>query len=221
MNWHMFNFGTGPRASGHRVLKTSPMPTIKSVQQFDVLWKRARTEASKQGAKVSYDEIKDALEVVTRGKITRAVAAYVADTMANEPFLTGPAAKEAFAFLKIIGADQELDAASKAAVRAEFSLRAIKPYKSLSVPGREVANTVDLPDAVDKAAKQMKQGGDNAWEDVVVKKASLAGQDVFIVHYSALDDGNLDAEKVRVFGKNGKEIASGSLFDPMGGFAWD
>lgn len=199
------------------------MPSIRpnSLQTFDALWNKARAEGSKQGNKVAYAELKEAIGVLKEKGVTRTEAAAFAATIASDPVLTAPAAKEAYAFLKTIGGTK-LDKATVEAIKAEFSLRATAPFRSLNVPGREVKNSLDLPDAVSKAAGQTNEPeADAKWESVVVKKATLAGQSVYLVHYSELDDGNGDAEKIRVFSAAGKELAKGSLFDGMMGFGWE
>ncbi|MEW5741881.1 MAG: hypothetical protein AB1938_23405 [Myxococcota bacterium] len=191
------------------------------IKAFDAIWNKARADGSKQGHKVAYEELKEAISALQTRGISRYEAAHAAATLASDPVLTGPAAKEAYAFLKTIGAGK-LDNASIEAVKAEFSLRATAPFKSLSVPGKTVRNTVDLPDSVQKALGEThEKDADANWESVVAKKATLAGQPVFIVHYSSLDDGNMDAEKVKVFSAAGKPIAKGSLFDGMAGFLWE
>lgn len=200
------------------------MPSIKTTQSlraFDALWDKARAEGSNQGHKVSYAELKAALELLKSGGISRFEARHVAQTLSSDPVLTGPATKEALAFLKTVGADT-LDPTTIDAIRADFSLRATAPFRTLDVPGRVVKNTLDLPDAVQKAVRQTREeDADASWESVVVKKATLAGQSVFLVHYSELDDGNGDAEKLRVFSPAGRELAHGGVWDGMAGFSWD
>ncbi len=200
------------------------MPSIKtspSLQAFNALWDKARAEGSAQGNKVSYAELKAALAPLQAGGLSRFEARHVAETLSSDPVLTAPATKEALAFLKTVGAEK-LDSTTVEAIRADFSLRASAPFKSLDVPGREVKNTLDLPDSVQRAMKQThEKDAEASWESVVTKKATLAGQPVFIVHYSSLDDGNMDAEKVRVFSTAGKELAHGALWDGMAGFMWE
>lgn len=193
-----------------------------STQQFDAQWSRARADGSAQGYRVSYEEVKGALDALKDKGLTRREAAHAASTFAQDPVLTRPAAKEALAFLALVGKGKPLDAATVEAIKADFSIRAAKPFRSLDVPGREVKNTADLPDAVQRALEDTAEpDADATWESVVARKATLAGQSVFIVHFSSLDDGNGDAEKVRVFGANGQLLAKGSLFDGMAGFSWE
>lgn len=192
-----------------------------SIKAFDALWNKARSDGSQQGYRVSYAELKQAITGLQARGLSRFEAAHAAATIASDPVLTAPAAKEAYALFKTIGAGK-LDGATIEAIKAEFSLRAGAPFKSLDVPGRTVKNTIDLPDSVQKALADTREvDADATWEDVTVKKATLAGQSVFIVHYSGLDDGNMDGEKVKVFSAAGKPLAHGSLFDAMAGFMWE
>ena len=194
--------------------------SIKSVNQFKNLWNAAREDASAQSYKVSYAELKTALGAITAdGKVSRAEAAAVADVMANDPVMTKPAVKAAQEFLATVGKDRTLDAATKSAVMAEFALLAAKPFSSLDVPGRVVKNPIDLPAAVQKAIADTAEEGGGTWEQVETRKATLAGQPVFIVDYSSLD-GEFDYEKVRLFAANGKPIAEGAIDDAMAGFGW-
>jgi hypothetical protein len=194
--------------------------TVKSINQFKTLWNSAREDQSTQSYKVSYAELKNALKAITAdGKVSRAEARAVADVMANDPVLTGPATRAAQEFLATVGKNHSLDAATKSAVQAEFALLASKPFRTLDVPGRVVKNTVDLPDSVQKAIKDTAENGGGTWEEVETRKATLAGQPVFIVHYTSLD-GEFDYEKVRLFSANGKPIAEGAIDDPMAGFGW-
>jgi hypothetical protein len=196
------------------------MPITNSVTQFKNLWNAARQDPSSQGYKVAYGELKTALGAITAdGKVSRAEAAAVADVMANDPVMTKPAVKAAQEFLATVGAHHSLDTATKSAVMAEFALVAAKPFSLLAVPGRVVKNSVDLPASVQKAVKDTAQEGGGTWDEVVTRKATLAGQPVFIVDYNGLD-GESDYEKVRIFSATGKPIAEGAIDDPMAGFGW-
>jgi hypothetical protein len=197
------------------------MTKINSTAEFRKLWDLARADSGSQSSLVAYGELKKALEpILADGKVTRAEARFVADTMANDPYMTKPAVKEAVAFLATVGKGKPLDAATRSAVMAEFALRAAKPFALLDVPGRLVKNTVDLPDSVQKAIADTNEGEDlGDWEEVSVRKATLAGQPVFIVTYDVLN-GEMDYQKVRLFSATGQQIAEGAIDDPMAGFAW-
>jgi hypothetical protein len=195
------------------------MAITKAMTQFQKLWTAAREADTQQSSLVSYDEVRAALKAIKTGGVTRAEAAFVADTMANDPFMTQPAIKEVHAFLATVGKDHALDTATKKAVMADFALQAAQPFKTLAVPGRRVKNTLDLPDTVQKAMKNVAGPDGQSWEDVDVHKATLAGQPVFIVRYSSLA-GESDFEKVRLFSSQGKSIAEGGIDDPMAGFNW-
>ena len=200
------------------------MATVRatSTQQFDAQWSKARADGSEQGYRVSYGEVKAALGVLKEKGLSRKEALHAASTFSQDPVLTRPAAKEALAFLALVGKGKPLDAATIEAIKADFSIRAAKPFSSLAVPGREVKNTADLPEKVHQALADTREpDADANWESVVARKVTLAGQPVYVVHFSALDDGNGDAEKVRVFSANGQLLAKGSLFDGMAGFSWD
>lgn len=194
--------------------------SVQSINQFKNLWSAARADASRQGSKVSYSELKTALAAIQAdGKVTRAEAAAVADVMANDPVMTRPAVKAAQEFLATVGGNHPLDAATKTAVMAEFALLAARPFSQLAVPGRVVKNSIDLPASVQKALADTSEQGGGTWEEVETRKATLAGQPVFIVGYRSLD-GESDYEKVRVFSAAGKPIAEGAIDDPMAGFGW-
>ncbi len=195
--------------------------TTRGVKAFETQWNSARADRSEQSNRVSYRELKDALAVLPSAKtLTRTEAAFAASTMASDPVLTDPAKKEAYAFLKTVGAGAALDEATREAVKAEFALRATKPFATLNVPGRTVRNTVDLPAAVKAAADAMtEKPNPGKWATVEVKSATLAGQKVFIVHHSEFN-GSSDAEKAQIFSANGTSLAQGSIWDPMAGFGW-
>ncbi len=162
-----------------------------------------------------------ALKAITAdGKVSRSEAAAVADVMARDPVTTRPAAKAAQEFLALVGTDHSLDAATRNAVMAEFALVGAPPFRHLDVPGPLVKNTVDLPANVQKPIADVNEAG-GVWEEVETRKATLAGQPVFIVNYNSLD-GDGDPEKVRIFSAtNGKQIAQGAIWDGMSGFGWD
>jgi hypothetical protein len=194
--------------------------SIKSINAFKNLWSAARNDPSTQSYKVSYAELKTALGAITAdGKVSRAEAAAVADVMANDPVMTGPAVKVAQEFLLTVGSNHSLDAATKSAVMAEFALRAARPFSHLEIPGRVVKNSIDLPASVQKAIADTAERGGGTWEEVETRKTTLAGQPVFIVNYNSLD-GEFDYEKVRIFSATGKQIAEGAINDPMAGFGW-
>ncbi len=194
--------------------------SIKSINEFKNLWSTARQEGTQQGNKVSYAEMKTALGAITAdGKVSRAEAAAVADVMARDPVTTRPAAKAAQEFLALVGTDRPLDAATRNAMMAEFALVAARPFSHLEVPGRLVKNTIDLPASVQAAIADTTENG-MVWEDVQTRKATLAGQQVFIVSYNSLD-GDFDPEKVKIFSATGKPVASGAIWDGMSGFGWN
>jgi hypothetical protein len=189
---------------------------LTGIKGFNQVWSAARQDDSRQSYKVAYAELKageDAL--LSNGKLSRAEAKGYASTLASDPVLTKPAVKEARAFLETIGADK-LDSTTVEAMKADFSVQAVAPFKYLDVPGRVVKNTIDLPDAVQKAAAKTTDGDGNAW-DVEVRKTTLAGQPALLVH-STLQDGEL--EKVELFSAAGKSLAKGEVWDPMSGFSW-
>ena len=193
-----------------------------STNRFDAQWTKARADGNDQSSRVSYAEVKAAISVLKEKGLTRREALHAASTFSQDPVLTRPGAKEALAFLALVGKGQPLDAATIEAIKADFSIRASTPFRSLDVPGREVKNTADLPENVQKALADTREpDADATWESVVARKATLAGQSVYVVHFSSLDDGNGDAEKVRVFSASGQQLAKGSLFDGMAGFSWD
>ena len=193
---------------------------IGGIKGFTRQWNDARADGSAQGNKVSYGELKGALKTLSFGKLSRTEAKFAASTFASDPFLTAPAKKEAFAFLQTVGAGKPLDATTVEAVKAEFSLRAVAPFRMLDVPGRLVKNTVDLPKSVADAAANLSDPDGGTWGSAEVRKATLAGQSVFIVHHSDLD-GSMDLEKVQVFSAAGKSLAKGSVWDAMAGFSWE
>ena len=84
------------------------------------------------------------------------------------------------------------------------------------IPGRLVKNTIDLPDSIQKAAAETTDPEGNQW-DVEVRKTTLAGQPVFLVH-STLADGDL--EKIQMFSPTGRSLAKGDVWDAMSGFSW-
>jgi hypothetical protein len=193
--------------------------TTRAISQFNSLWTAAR-QGGEQGYLVSYGELTQALAAIKAdGKVTRTEAKAVADVMADDPFMTRPAVKEAKAFLAAVGANPSLDAATRAAMKAEFAAVAAKPFQHLDVPGRRVKSSIDLPDAVQHAIADTAEEGGGTWEEVETRSATLAGQKVFIVDYNSLD-GEMDYEKVRIFSASGKQIAEGGIDDPMAGFAW-
>lgn len=194
--------------------------TIKEIKAFDMQWAKARTDRSEQSDLVSFKELKGALATLkgSGSTMSRANAAHAASTFASQPVLTGPAKRAAYEFLQSVGARKPIDATTVEAIKAEFSLRATAPFQMLAVPGRAVRNTVDLPDAVARAAGDM--GGPGArWANVEVRRATLAGQSVFIVHHSELGSSS-DVEQVQVFSAAGVKLALGSTLDPMIGFRW-
>lgn len=198
-----------------------PMANISGIKGFTKLWNEARADESPQSSKVSYGELKGALQTLGQGKLSRQEAKFAASTFASDPYLTAPAKREAFAFLQLVGAGKPLDSTTIEAIKGEFSLRAVATFRMLEVPGRLVKNTVDLPPAVAAAAAKTAEPDDGGeWASVQVRKATLAGQSVFIVHHSELD-GSSDLEKVEVFSAAGKSLAKGNVWDAMAGFSWD
>jgi hypothetical protein len=200
-----------------------PNTVNKGIPGFDAVWSAAREDHSSQSYKVSYSEIKEALGALkaTGGRISRAEAKHAASTFSDDPVMTGPAKKEAIAFLATVGTGKPLDSTTIEAIKAEFSLRAVDTFKMLSVPGRDVTGSDELPDAVKKAAENMHDDeADDDWANVEVRKTVLAGQPVFIVHHDEMG-GNLDLEKIQVFSAAGKSIADGAVWDGMAGFSWN
>jgi len=197
-------------------------PINKGISGFDAVWNAARQDKSVQGYKVSYSELQEAMGALkaTGGRISRAEAKHAASTFSDDPVMTGPAKAEARAFLQTVAAGKALDSTTVEAMKADFALRAVATFKMLAVPGRVVKNTADLPDAVQKAAANLHDAqADDDWESAEVRKTTLAGQPVFIVHFTGMG-GEDDLEKVQVFSAAGKPLATGEVSDPMAGFSW-
>jgi hypothetical protein len=195
---------------------------IKGINAFNAVFAAAREEGTNQGNKVSFSELKKSIDALKSddGMLSRKDLQHFAQTISNEPYLTAPAKKEAFALLKNLGSTK-LDAAGIDAIKAEFSLRNSSPFSSLQLPGRAIKNTLDLPDAVAKAVANMHdQEADDDFEEVDVTSATLAGQAVYLVKHSWLG-GNGDAQKIQVFSRDGKRLATGAIGDAMAGFSWN
>jgi hypothetical protein len=197
--------------------------SIKGIPGFDAVWNEARQDKSEQSYKVSYGEVKKALGALkaTGGRISRAEAKHAASTFSYDPVMTQPARKEAIAFLQTVGTGKPLDSTTIEAIKAEFSLRAVDVFKMLAVPGRALTDLEQLPDSVQKAVANIHDDdADDDWGFAEVRKTTLAGQPVFIVHHGELG-GSLDLEKVEIFSAAGKSIARGSVWDAMAGFSWN
>ncbi|MBK7862369.1 MAG: hypothetical protein IPJ65_27925 [Archangiaceae bacterium] len=194
--------------------------TTPGVKGFDEVWNQARADDSTQSYKVSYAEVKEAL-----GRFGATVSAteakHAASTFSSDTVMTRPARKEASAFLEAVGAGKNLTSTVIEAIKGDFSLKAVETGKMLAVPGRAVKSTHDLPDAVRKAVEDHSDPQSGAeWEEAEVRKTTLAGQPVFIVHHSVLGT-SLDLEKVQVFSPEGKKLAQGVVWDAMSGFSWE
>lgn len=196
--------------------------SIKGIKAFDAAWHAARAEGSTQGNKVAYAEVTKTIAALKSdgGRLSRDEMQHFASTIAGDPILTAPAKKEAYALLKEIGTSK-LDTATVEAMKAEFSLRSGGPFKTTDVPGRLVKNTIDLPDAVQKAVADVHDEDSGLdWEEATVHSTTLAGQPVFVVHHAWLG-GDGDADKVQIFSRDGKKLAQGGIRDAMAGFGWD
>lgn len=195
--------------------------SIKAIKAFDAAWSAAR-DGGEQGYKVSYGEFKTAVAELKKdgGRISKDELQHVAQTIAESPYLTKPAAKEAFELLKTLGTSK-LDSATVDLMKAEFSLRNRDPFKSVELPGRQVKNTVDLPDAVAKSVNTTHDAdSDEDWGEVECRSATLAGQPVYLVLHRELG-GNLDVQRLEIFARDGRTLATGGIWDGMAGFMWD
>ena len=176
--------------------------SIKAIKAFDAAWSAAR-DGGEQGYKVSYGEFKTAVAELKKdgGRISKDELQHVAQTIAESPYLTKPAAKEAFELLKTLGTSK-LDSATVDLMKAEFSLRNRDPFKSVELPGRQVKNTVDLPDAVAKSVNTTHDAdSDEDWGEVECRSATLAGQPVYLVLHRELG-GNLDVQRLEIFARD-------------------
>ncbi len=197
----------------------------KSIAAFQKAWSAAREDgtapkANGEGYKVSLAEHNAAkAELFSDGKLTRNEALAYATQLASDMVMTTPARRDAHAFLQTIGAGQKLDAATVAAMQADFSVRADRGgFSWLDDVGRLVKNSADLPDSVQAAVKAAQDELAQSSEATVeVRKATLAGQPALIVHSKDLES---ESEKVQLFTPAGKPLAVGERWDAMSGFSW-
>jgi len=197
----------------------------KSIAAFQKAWSAARQDetapkANGEGYKVSWAEHNAAkAELFSDGKLTRNEALAYATQLASDTVMTVPARRDAHAFLQTIGAGQKLDAATVAAMKADFSVRADRAaFSWLDDVGRLVKNTVDLPDSVQAAVKALERELSHSGDaKVEVRRATLAGQPALIVHSMDFD---AESEKILLFTPAGKKLAEGERWDAMSGFSW-
>jgi hypothetical protein len=195
----------------------------KSIAAFQKAYSDARQDGTiphqgGEGYKVARAELKAATaNLFSDGKLTRNEALAYATQLSNDTVMTSYARRDAHAFLQTIGADHGLDAATVAAMKADFSVRADQGgFGWLDNVGTLVKN--NLPASVQTAVKdaeaELQGAGDSKVE---VRKATLAGQPALIVHSMNFDD---ESEKISVFTPEGKKLAAGERWDPMSGFSW-
>src|SRR5436309_568152 len=106
------------------------MRTTRAIDAFQKAWTAARQDATTpkadgEGYKVAQPELKAATApLLADGKLTRGEAFAYATQISSDTVLTVRARRDAHAFLQTIGADHGLDAATVAAMKADFSVRA-------------------------------------------------------------------------------------------------